>query len=323
MKRLFLLILLTSLVVACGTPTPVGTDTPGEPVEPAPTATLRALPTHTASPAFPTALPTDTPLPTPTALPTATPIVYVIQSGDTLIGIAVKHDVTLEALEAINPGINPTNLQPGQAVFIPPPALDPLAPNQAAVATPLPITLDSFQCSPTPVASLICLTEFTNNTDQPIINLSVKATLLNSDNSIGDSTVAFSPLDLIPPGVSVPLGAVFNGGSQRLAIASPLTAEVGGGLADLYATLPVPNVTTSTTDGAFTLTGTLTNTSPTALNTIVVVGTVYNAAGAVTGYRKVTLPAPLAVGESAAFTLSMPGVAEAARWQVIAQGRTR
>ncbi len=321
MKRL---LLLTLLLAACTTPAPAGTDTSGEPVEPPPTITLRALPTHTPTPGEPVEpLPTDTPLPTPTLLPTATPIVYVIQTGDTLIGIAVKHNITLEALEAINPGINPTNLQPGQAVFIPAPALDPLAPNQAVVATPLPVSLDSFQCSPTPVASLICLTEFTNTTDQPIINLSVKATLLNSDNSIGDSTVAFSPLDLIPPGASVPLGAVFNGGSQRLAIASPLTAEVGGGLADLYATLPVPDVTGASDGGAFTLTGTLTNTTPTALNTVVVVGTVYNAAGDVTGYRKIALTQPLAAGESASFSLSMPGVAEAARWQVLAQGRTR
>jgi LysM repeat protein len=316
MKRLAL---LACLLAACNSATPVVTTSPI-----APTATLRALPTQTATPAFPTALPTDTPLPTPTPLPTATPIVYIIQSGDTLIGIAVKNNVSLEALETVNPGINPGNLQVGQGVFIPPPEEDPLAPNQAVLATPLPITIPSFACSPTPVASLVCLSEFTNTTDQPIINLSVRVTLLNSDNSIGDSTVAFSPLDLIPPGMSVPLGAVFNGGSQRVAITAPITAEVGGSLADLYATLTTMDVTGASDEGGvFTLTGTITNTSPTALNTVVLVGTVYNSAGAVTGYRKEPWPQPLASGEMLSFRLTMPGVTSAARWQVVAQGRTR
>jgi LysM repeat protein len=287
-----------------------------------PTATLWQMPSATPAPTLPTSPPTETPQPTLPPLPTATPIPYVIQKGDTLIGIAVKHNISLEALEAANPGIDPGNLQIGATVLIPPPTGDG-APNQVNAPTPLPVTIGSFNCHPTPVGSLVCLGEFTNSTQDSIANLSAQVTLLNPDDTFGDSLAVYSPLDLVPPGAAVPLGVVFPNGAGRTALAAPLTADSGAALADLYAMLAVSEVVGAGTTSGFRLAGSITNPAAGPLSRIVIVGSVYNSAGAVIDYRRLTLAEPLAPGASAPFEITFPGVASAARWAVIAQGRTR
>jgi len=44
---------------------------------------------------------------------------YTIKSGDTLYLLAIRYNTTVEAIMAINPGINPNNLQIGQVICIP------------------------------------------------------------------------------------------------------------------------------------------------------------------------------------------------------------
>jgi LysM repeat protein len=62
--------------------------------------------------------PTDaTPPPTPTASPT--PRIYIVQSGDTLGGIAVQFDVSMEALVTRNGLEDPRMIRTGQKLIIP------------------------------------------------------------------------------------------------------------------------------------------------------------------------------------------------------------
>lgn len=62
--------------------------------------------------------PTDaTPPPTPTATPT--PVIYVVQSGDTLLQIALQYDVDVEALAARNGIEDPRSLRTGARLVIP------------------------------------------------------------------------------------------------------------------------------------------------------------------------------------------------------------
>ncbi len=70
----------------------------------------------TATPAAPT---TPTPVPTPTPKATATPLVYSIQSGDTLLEIANKFGVDVDLLTVKNDITDPTKLSLGQELVIP------------------------------------------------------------------------------------------------------------------------------------------------------------------------------------------------------------
>ena len=101
---------------------------------PSPTPTV--APTRTATPAAtatPTATPTETPTPTP--LP---PRAHQVQPNDTLSGIAVRYDTTVEEIVALNPGINPDALQIGQVLLIPPARPTPTPSPLPGTVTPTP-----------------------------------------------------------------------------------------------------------------------------------------------------------------------------------------
>lgn len=110
-RRLWLILVTIGLVAACGssaTPTPPPSGTPG----PAPTDVFVGTPepTSTAS------------TPVETAAPTASPVsgkTYKVKSGDTLWGIAQKYGITVEALKAANPKVDPKAMRVGTILVIP------------------------------------------------------------------------------------------------------------------------------------------------------------------------------------------------------------
>ena len=107
-----LCILLAAVLAACGAVvTPQPTPGPTSTATPLPGKTLTIGPAGTA-PALPLA---DTA--TPTVSPT--PIVYVVQSGDTLLGIAMEYGVSVEAIQRANGIENPQFLRVGQELLIP------------------------------------------------------------------------------------------------------------------------------------------------------------------------------------------------------------
>jgi LysM repeat protein len=82
---------------------------------PSPTATSVATLTFTPSITLtPTA---ETPSATPT---TSCPSEYTVQSGDLLSTIAEKCGVTVEGIKALNPTLDPNNLQIGAKILLPP-----------------------------------------------------------------------------------------------------------------------------------------------------------------------------------------------------------
>jgi len=60
---------------------------------------------------------------------------YTIQKGDTFSSIAPKFNVTVKALQAANPGVDPAKLQIGKAIHIPAPTVS--APAAANAAGPV------------------------------------------------------------------------------------------------------------------------------------------------------------------------------------------
>jgi LysM repeat protein len=100
---------------------PTGT----EPPPPDPTATEgpaeTPVPEATREPVEePTVEPTEAPAETATPSPGGQ--TYTVQEGDIPGTIAAQFGITVEELLAANPGIDPTNLQIGQVLNIPPPA---------------------------------------------------------------------------------------------------------------------------------------------------------------------------------------------------------
>ncbi|MHB8375944.1 MAG: LysM peptidoglycan-binding domain-containing protein [Dehalococcoidia bacterium] len=95
------------LPAGAGATTPAAapaTDTPG----PAPTDTpVAAVQTHT---------------PAPAKTPSSLGQTYTVQAGDIPVNIAKKFGITVEALLAANPGLNPTNMHVGDVIIIPPQA---------------------------------------------------------------------------------------------------------------------------------------------------------------------------------------------------------
>jgi LysM repeat protein len=116
---------------------------PIEPEElPTFTPTLTATPTETPTPT-PTPTPTQTlpPTETPTPIP---PQEYVVQAGDTLLGIALDNDMTIDELTAYN-NLESEFIVEGQVLLLPPPTPTP---------GPTP-TLNPDEPTPTPSAFIL------------------------------------------------------------------------------------------------------------------------------------------------------------------------
>ena len=102
---------------ATDTPQPTPTPQPDATSEPATTPT--PAPATPAPAATPVATPEPTPAPEPTPQPATEPIEYEIVAGDTLSAIAVEFDVTVDAILALNPGLEPDTIQVGQVILVP------------------------------------------------------------------------------------------------------------------------------------------------------------------------------------------------------------
>lgn len=121
------LIVATATATSTTTPTATPTVPPSPTLEPTATTTptdvppppTEAPPPPTQAPPPPTQVPAPPP---PTQAPSRQPRRYVVESGDTLRGIAERFDVSVEELLRYN-GLSAEeadSLQPGQELFIPP-----------------------------------------------------------------------------------------------------------------------------------------------------------------------------------------------------------
>lgn len=104
-------------LLAEATQSPDQTRAPAATGTPLPTATPAATPAATVTPE---PSPTPTPTPAPTATPAPTQRVYIVQSGDTLNGIAARFGTTVDAILQANPSITDASvITVGQRIVIP------------------------------------------------------------------------------------------------------------------------------------------------------------------------------------------------------------
>jgi LysM repeat protein len=181
-----------------------------------------------------------------------------VEQGDTLLGIALRYGVELNALLVANPGINPRFLSVGQAVIIPGPEGAPAA-GLLPTATPLPLELSSPACYRTLDGSLWCLTVARNPSTVPVEGVGALITLGTASGEPLRSEPAFATLNVLRPGEGLPLTAYFAPPVPEfdLAQASLTSAVSAAGLEQRYAEVEVLPGTSAPDSGAgsWTMTG--------------------------------------------------------------------
>jgi LysM repeat protein len=141
-----------------------------------------------------------------TPLPSPTPFVYEVQAGDTMSGIAFKFGVSLDALTAANPDVSPNSMSIGTELKIPSISANPTG---ASTSTPVPAAVKQIECYPTVDRGMWCFVLVYNDTQNVIENLSAQVTLLDSNVNTLASAPALFPLNILPPGASLPLMVFF------------------------------------------------------------------------------------------------------------------
>ncbi len=135
--------------------------TPTSPSTPTSTSTATATTTATPSRAA-TSTPTVSTPDVPTATPT--PLTYVVEEGDTLGAIAIRFDVSVEALQSANGIDDPAKLRVAQELIIPISGVipartgTPTSPAKTVTATAPPIPQNTPTPAPTPTPTQAALT---------------------------------------------------------------------------------------------------------------------------------------------------------------------
>ncbi len=250
-----------------------------------------------------------TPVPTNTPAPTPTPLIHVVQPGDTLLGIALQYDVTLDELQQANGVLKPETLQIGQELIIPIGLSQPAGVSGsrdviAPTPVPLPVTVENTARYQTPVGSSWVLGEVLNSTDQPVENVQVRVGLLNAAGVEVAAQTNFVALDAIPAGGRAPFSVSFLepppdvAGFQALVV----RADPSYNHDARYARLQVKDLQTRQDGSQYRVTGVIVNTGSTNAKEAHLVITLYDKAGKVSGFRLFPLPDEvLAAGGSVPF----------------------
>ncbi len=194
MQRLVLLLVV--LFAACAPAS--------SPQMPSATLVLRPYATYTTTPT--THQPQDLALAWPTPLPSPTPLIYEVQAGDTLSGIAYAFGVSLDELQSLNPDVSPNNMPIGTKLKIPAASTQV---RDASTPTPVPAPVEQIVCYPLADGGLWCFVLVRNDADAPLENLSARVTLLDAKGDEVVSGLALPPLDILPPGARLPLAVYF------------------------------------------------------------------------------------------------------------------
>lgn len=300
---LSIIVTLISLAACRGE---VVTPEPTRELHPTHTATFAPIPTPRATATAPFAPPVATP--TPTVTPT--PIIHVVQSGDVLGAIAYQYGVSVEAIQAANGIESPQFLQIGQELIIPTGEDEDEAVPGMLLPTSTPVALSPQGVSfhRTPVGSLWCLGEVANPVEGALAHVQVRVALYDAAGELLVAANAFVVADLIQPGERAPFGVLFTNpptdwvNSQ----ATVIRGETAGELTRAYVPLTVIEADGRMAAPRFRIQGQVQNTDAERMaNQAVVIGTTYDAEGAVTGFRQITLDleTSLTPGATAPFDL--------------------
>jgi LysM repeat protein len=315
-KTKWILIGLFVLLLGCGQVITLPTPTPLPPTTDVHLNTVVPRATSTPAPATPT------PSPSPTLTPT--PIIYIVQQGDTLSGIAKQFGIAVETLMDANEVYDPRRLQVGQKLIIPREEEEEQSP-PTPTPTPLPVVIENLGFHETPVGSLWCLGEVRNLAGMDVEFVQVQVSLYGSDNGVLATATAFTALDIIPAGGTSPFAVLFAQPPTAYAAYQviPLSAEPCTYLGSRYRDLDVVEHKGQVQGRSFVVSGRVRNFGEERATGIEVVITAYDSRDRVVAVREVEVQASvLAPGASAEFMDSItPLGGEVARYTVQVQGR--
>ncbi|MDH4136723.1 MAG: FxLYD domain-containing protein [Anaerolineae bacterium] len=266
-----------------------------------------------------------TPAPTATPTPTPTPIIYVVQAGDNLLGIAIQYGVTVEALQEANAITDPRLLQIGQELVIPREE-EGLANQPTPTPTPLPFQIANVGFYETPVGSLWYLGEVINNTGASIEQVQVAVSLYDDEGEMVATGSTFTEFDIIPNEGKMPFALLFTeppsdfSHHQVVALSGVTVAHWGRNYIDL--TIESDRGEASG-ERVYVITGQVKNTGQHNVEQIRMVVTAYDAEGRVVGIRRGGPETQtLGVGESSPFRVSLsPLGGQVVTYTVQVQGR--
>jgi len=290
------------------------------PTAPPPTSTLWPMPLPSATVAR--LAPPATPVIIASPTPSPTPVTHIVQRGETLIGIAVKYGVSLDALQRANPTVSAQFLSIGAALVIP--ASDETAAIRAAGApTPLPVSFGEPACYPQATGALVCLVAARNPGAIALEAVSARVTLAGADGLPLAEAVAAPTLGVLRPGSAMPLVARFAPplvGYAAVGV-TPLTAFPLAAEAGRLVPLTVQVEEVSSTARLWTARGRVSNASGRVAARVRLTLVLWTEAGAVVGVQQMDLSEPLAAGEARAFALTAaPADKGVARAEVLAEG---
>ena len=310
-NRLLALALLLLLGAGCASPPPAA-PTPTPAATPAPTprldVTLETRPPPTAAVLRITPTPTLTPSPTPTV----TPEVYLIQPGDTLLAIAIDRGTSVEAIQALNPAVDPRLLQIDQPLLLPPPAT-PVFAGGGPTRVPLLIDVASAAVYRSPTGDLWLLGEIVNQSSAAADNVQLAITLLDENGTALATAAAWVAPPLLAPGawgvfgVQVPAPAAETLLPSVSVAAGETVVDAGNRATDLSVEVALE----AGNGPQAAVSGVVGNPGDRPVEEVVIVVALFDAEGLLSGYVLVPLADPLPAGGTAPFAARLvpPGAA--------------
>ena len=295
-----ILIACILFITACGTNTSKATSVPVN-IKPYLTITPSATPLR----------PEGLVISVITPLASPTPFAYRVKSGDTMGQIAQTFNVSLSALMAANPGVDPNSISIGQTLKIPSQSNS----SGAATPTPVPFPVRQIACYPTSDRGMWCFVLAANNSSNPIEDVTAQISLLDANGKSLAGQTATLLLDTLAPNSAMPLLAYFApeiplSAKPQVQILTAIQIQANDAR---YLPAVVQNTSVKVDPSGLTaqVSGqvVLTAASSKPAKLIWVVASAYDAAGRVIGARRWESTKSLAAGGSQPFSFIVSSIA--------------